>query len=233
MIATTTSPPEAQTDDDMPTDVCRAGFELKFVVPEPKADELLMGLRRWLAHDPNAGPNGEYDVMSLYLDTPDLAAYKREVGYKWRIRRYGAGPTVFAELKATPERGQVVKRRTAFDADQLTRIVNRDGPAKWFSKQIYRNDLTTTRLISYRRNAFVGMIGDEPMRVTLDRNIRAERAAELAMPGRLEQGVSLGTSRVLEVKFEQRIPTVLWANLEDLGLSPVSFSKYRQAIELL
>jgi hypothetical protein len=144
-----------EVDDEMATDLCRAGFELKFIVPEAKAADLLQVLCDLLSPDPFAGPDGEYDVMSLYLDTPDLLSYRREVGYKWRIRRYGASSTLFAEVKGTPEKGKTVKRRTEFDADDLAKIVHRDGPAKWFSKQIDRNDLTTTRLVTYRRNALV------------------------------------------------------------------------------
>jgi hypothetical protein len=222
-----------EVDDEMATDLCRAGFELKFIVPEAKAADLLQVLCDLLSPDPFAGPDGEYDVMSLYLDTPDLLSYRREVGYKWRIRRYGASSTLFAEVKGTPEKGKTVKRRTEFDADDLAKIVHRDGPAKWFSKQIDRNDLTTTRLVTYRRNAFVGDLGDESMRVTLDRNLRADYAAGLFMPAKLASGVSLGTHRVLEVKFANTMPAELRAPLEFLGLAPESFSKYRQAIERL
>jgi hypothetical protein len=224
---------EQGIDDDMPTDVCRVGLELKFAVPEAKADELLASLRRLLNPDPHAGPDGEYDVMSLYLDTPDLDAYRRTVEHKWRVRRYGSSLSLFAELKAKPESGRVVKRRTEFSAEQLPRLVDRDGPAKWFSKQISRNDLSTTRLVSYRRSAFVGDLDGEAMRVTLDRDIRAVEATALHMPGRLHRGVSLGSDRILEVKFPNEMPHTMAARLSELELLAGSFSKYRQAIELL
>jgi hypothetical protein len=71
------------------------------------------------------------------------------------------------------------------------------------------------------------------MRVTLDRNLRADYAAGLFMPAKLASGVSLGTHRVLEVKFANTMPAELRAPLEFLGLAPESFSKYRQAIERL
>jgi VTC domain len=220
-------------DDDMPAEVCRAGLEMKFFVPESKSAPLLDSLRRLLSPDPHAGPDGEYDVMSLYLDTPGLDAYHRTVEHKWRIRRYGSSNTLFAELKAKPESGRVEKRRTEFSADQLPRVVDRDGPVKWFSKQISRNNLATTRLVSYRRNAFVGDVTGEPMRITLDSNIVATTSAMLHLPRTLHGAVSLGENRILEVKFPNEMPRLMAERLAELELESGSFSKYRQAIELL
>jgi VTC domain len=219
-------------DDDLPPDTCRVGLELKFAVTEAKAEQLLESLSGLLDPDPYGGPNGEYGVMSLYLDTPELDAYHRNVEHKWRVRRYGASPTLFAELKAKPESGRVVKRRTEFAADQLPRLVDRDGPAKWFSKQISRNNLATTRLVGYRRNAFVGDVDGEPMRVTLDRDIVGIEATALEMPDQIRDGVPLGVNRILEVKFANDMPKQMAAILEKLELLSGSFSKYRQAIEL-
>jgi VTC domain len=220
-------------DDDLPPDTCRVGLELKFAVTEAKAEQMLESLSSLLDPDPYGGPNGEYEVMSLYLDTPDLDAYHRTVEHKWRVRRYGSSETLFAELKAKPESGRVVKRRTEFPADQIAKLVDRDGPAKWFSKQISRNNLATTRLVGYRRNAFVGDIDGEPMRVTLDRDIVGVQATELEIPDRIRDGVPLGMNRILEVKFANDMPKRLAATLEKLELLSGSFSKYRQAIELL
>jgi hypothetical protein len=220
-------------DDDLPTDVCRVGLELKFAVPEAKADELVAALSAMLEPDPYGGPDGEYNVMSLYLDTPELDAYRRTVEHKWRVRRYGSSSRLFAELKAKPESGRVVKRRTEFDAFLLPKLVDREGPAKWFSKQISRNNLSTTRLVSYRRNAFVGDIDGVTMRVTLDRNIRGAEATRLFMPASLQNSVSLGDDRILEVKFATEMPPRLGSVLNDLELLSGSFSKYRQAIVLL
>ncbi len=143
-------------DDDLPTDVFRVGLELKFAVPEAKAHELVASLATMLEPDPYTGPAGEYDVMSLYLDTPELDAYRRTVEHKWRVRRYGSSFRLFAELKAKPESGRVVKRRTEFDSFLLPRLVDRDGPAKWFSKQIFvttasRRFVGSSRLSSKRR----------------------------------------------------------------------------------
>ncbi len=234
LLTTSTTPQTADlVDDELPPDMCRIGLELKFAVPEAKAGALLAALGRMLDCDPYAGPNGEYEVMSLYFDTPNLDAYHRTVEHKWRIRRYGSGPTLFAELKAKPESGLVVKRRTEFEARRLPYILDREGPAKWFSKQISRNHLATTRLVSYRRNPFVGTIDGEALRVTLDRRIRATEAPRLFLPNQLRKGVSLGADRILEVKFANHLPTAMAATLNDLELLSGSFSKYRRAIELL
>jgi hypothetical protein len=70
-------------------------YERKFVIPEPTA----LAVRRFVAsylvldeHMAGEGPDG-YRVCSLYLDTPDLALYRRTTEgiknrYKLRIRFY-------------------------------------------------------------------------------------------------------------------------------------------------
>lgn len=207
----------------------RAGFERKFVVPEEAAEALLAALRRLLAPDPYTGPDGGYRVLSLYLDTPDLAAYRRETGGKWRIRRYGDIPLLFAEFKEKPASGQALKRRTALPSAELPRLLERDGPAPWFARQAQERALAPTRLVAYERQAFES----ETVRVTLDREIVGAQTACLALPERLDQGAValLGGRRLLEVKFERTLPEPLERLLRTQGLAVGAFSKYREAIE--
>ena len=67
-------------------EIVRAGFERKYLVPESAAAALLSAVGALLPPDPYGG---RYAVASLYLDTPDLASYRREIQGKWRLRRYG------------------------------------------------------------------------------------------------------------------------------------------------
>ncbi|MGC4042237.1 MAG: polyphosphate polymerase domain-containing protein [Armatimonas sp.] len=205
----------------------RAGMERKFLVPEEDAQALLSAVRAQLAPDPFAGATGEYEVHSLYLDTPDLACWRRELTGKWRLRRYGSGNMVFAEYKARPEPGRVHKRRTALPvADCALLPMSRAG---WFSQAIRKQSLAPVCNISYHRYAFVG----EGIRLTLDNEIRAARCETYIVPGEQPHTTLLTTSRVLEVKFEEELSPALEALLSRFGLLPESFSKYRTAIERL
>ena len=131
-------------------EVVRAGFERKYLVPERAVNPLLRAVGALLAPDPYGG---RYLVASLYLDTPDLASYRREVQGKWRLRRYGAGETIFAEFKAKPEPGKVHKRRTELSLAECLALP--EGKPGWFQKAIHKQSLAPTRLVSYTRDAFV------------------------------------------------------------------------------
>jgi hypothetical protein len=202
----------------------RAGQERKYLVLERDAESLLTAVRALLAPDPLAGPGGEYAVHSLYLDTPDLACWRRELPGKWRLRRYGDGDTIFAEYKARPEPGKVHKRRTALGIDECARLP--ESRAGWFAQAIRKQSLTPVCCISYRRHAFVG----EGVRLTLDQALRASLCERYLVPGTLPCDETLTESRVLEVKFEDELPSPLESMLAQFGLLPKAFSKYRTAI---
>jgi hypothetical protein len=213
----------------MEGEVIRAGFERKYPVPERDAEALLKAVRGLLAPDPHAGVAGAYTVSSLYLDTPDRASYHRERIGKWRLRRYGDADTVFAEYKAKPEPGCVHKRRTEIPLDTCATLPDEAHPA-WFLQAIHKNNLMPTRLVSYRRHAFVGELEGEMVRLTLDHAIQARVQTEFCAPGAFV-GTPLTEGRILEVKFERVLPTPLKEMLSSLRLLPESFSKYRTAVE--
>ncbi len=206
----------------MEGELIRTGFERKFLVPESLAEALLGAVATRLAPD----PHGEcYSVASLYLDTPDLAAFRREVAGKWRIRRYGTGDALFVEHKARPEPGQVRKRRSRIEPDQCAGLAEGDGPG-WFVRSILKENLAPVCQISYERHAFVG----EGVRLTLDTNLRAVPCPSFLVPSPLRSGEALTEGRVLEIKFERELPTAIGSILENLGLLSESFSKYRTAV---
>lgn len=208
-------------------EVIRAGFERKYLVHESEATALLRAVARLLAPDPYGA---SYDVASLYLDTPGLASYRREAPGKWRLRRYGEDDAVFAEFKAKPEPGRVRKRRTRLTLAEAALLPRGDRP-RWFVRAIDEHVLRPTRLVSYRRDAFVGDLDGETVRLTLDRDVRAAASDRYGVPSTSVDGVPLTEGRILELKFARRIPDAVEGLVASLGLLPESFSKYRAAVE--
>ena len=208
-------------------EVIRAGFECKYHVVESEAGALLDAVARLLAPDPFGAT---YDVASLYLDTPDLACYRREVPGKWRLRRYGTDETVYAEFKAKPEPGHVHKRRSSLTLAEAALLPHGERP-RWFVRAIGEHRLRPTRVIWYRRDAFVGELEGEAVRLTLDREVMAIANDRYDVPVPAAHGVALTDGRILELKFAQVMPRALEAIVASLGLLPESFSKYRAAIE--
>lgn len=210
-------------------EVVRAGFERKYRIPESDAAALLRAVGRLLAPDPHGS---SYDVASLYLDTVDLASYRRALPGKWRLRRYGAGESVYAEFKARPDSGDVRKRRTALTLAEGSQLPAGERP-RWFLRAIAEHGLRPVRVVSYRRQAYVGELDGDAVRLTLDRDIVAAREARFCIPAPVVGGTPLTDGRILELKFQRAIPPTLEAVVTSLGLLPESFSKYRAAIEEL
>lgn len=211
----------------MEGEIVRAGFERKYLVPESEADALLSAVSALLPPDPYGAT---YPVASLYLDTPDLASYRREVLGKWRLRRYGNGDAVFAEFKAKPEPGTVHKRRTPATLEECHALPFGAKPG-WFVRAIHKNTLQPTRMVSYERHAFVGVLEGEEVRLTLDQKVRASVCTTYQVPCSVVGGTPLTEGRILEIKYENFLPETLEKAVTALGLLPESFSKYRAAID--
>src|SRR5262245_27328305 len=83
----------------------QGSYELKFLLPDPLADEILTVVRSSLAPDPHAdlALGDAYRVNSLYFDTAGLDVYHRFGAFgrrKFRLRRYGSESRVFLERKS-------------------------------------------------------------------------------------------------------------------------------------
>jgi hypothetical protein len=207
----------------------RSGTELKFIVDEAKVDALLEKLATTLGPDTYGGGDGTYSVASLYLDTPALGSFTRELPGKWRLRRYGVEDIIHVEYKAKPGPGQVVKHRSTVKSADIETLATSPKP-KWFARDVEANALKPTQMVSYTRQAYMGFIDGIDLRVTLDHDVRAVPVDAFVVPLRGDEAKPIVDGRVLEVKFEDAPPTGFLAKLSELGLEPMSFSKYRMAM---
>lgn len=207
----------------------RTGTEIKFIVDETIVDALLGKLATTLGPDTYGGGDGTYSVASLYLDTPMLASFTRDLPGKWRLRRYGLEDIIHVEYKAKPAPGQVVKHRSTVKAADIDTLATSPKP-KWFARDIEANTLRPTQLVSYTRQAYMGIVDGIDLRVTLDHDVRAVPMHDFILPQRGAEAKPIVGGRVLEVKFVDAPPTGFLAELAELGLEPMSFSKYRMAM---
>ena len=97
--------------------------EIKFVIPEPLAEQISLWASERLKPDPHSAPElGDgYHTTSLYFDTEQFDVFAKRGSYgrsKYRIRRYGANEVVFLERKLKT-RELVSKRRAIVPLEQL------------------------------------------------------------------------------------------------------------------
>jgi len=214
--------------------------ELKFLVPTGTGTKILAWARERLSADPHAaGEFGdEYRTTSLYFDTQNLDVYHRRGSFKrskYRVRQYGGTPTLFLERKLRTG-AMVIKRRTAVVPDDLPRLRSDDSDPRWdgywFHRRLDVRQLLPTCQVSYRRVARVGMTAHGPVRLTCDRDVRAQRVDAVVF---LPDGGApvLDGHLILELKYRVEIPGLFKQLVEEFALEPLAVSKYRLSLEAL
>src|SRR5215207_6074619 len=105
------------------------GYEMKFRVPDEKADQAIAWAREYLAPDPHVDPalGDGYRISSLYLDTPALTVF-HQIGpdgrRKYRVRRYGSESLLYLERKLKCD-GRVRKYRSCIPEATLALLGDR------------------------------------------------------------------------------------------------------------
>lgn len=183
---------------------------------------------------------GESTICNIYFDTPDFDLIRRSIEKpiykeKLRLRSYnvpkGPDSKVYVEIKKKYD-GVVYKRReelTLAEAeDYLYRGIHPDKDTQilreidWFLKM---NPVEPAVYLAYDRRAFAG-VEDPEFRLTLDRNIRCRRKQMFLADGTVGEPVISEDMVLMEIKIPGVMPHWMSKLLSELGIFPVSFSKY-------
>lgn len=193
-----------------------------------------------LSHDFYADKNGKYEVHSLYFDDyKDTCARENVAGegrrFKYRIRYYGNDSDKLWLEKKEKLNSYCHKRHCAVSVEEYQLIMEgRALEVFWNTKEkLLREfciDIVTKRftpriIIDYEREAFVEIIAN--VRITLDYNISASDEIEGFLNGNYMKIPVLEKKRhVLEVKFDDVLPSHIKKVLQSNILGQRSFSKY-------
>jgi hypothetical protein len=218
-------------------------YEVKFLTPAARADEVRAWARERLGPDPNAGADSgdTYRITSIYYDTDALDVFHRTGSYgraKYRIRRYGSAGSIFLERKLRAH-GIVAKRRTSVPIGDLARFAagpDVDWAGHWFERRIAARAMSPTCQISYQRMALIGEgggNGEGLIRLTLDQDLRASEANGAAFLPHANGIQLLDGQAILEMKFRIAMPPVFKELLQEFRLNPQPVSKYRLAVPVL
>lgn len=212
--------------------------ELKLLLNEEQALAVEDRCRSDLMLDPHCTnqPSPGYHIKSLYCDTPQWDVYYRRNRYrlfKFRVRQYGSSTQVYLERKS--KKGiEVRKKRWCISLQQLSQLNDGAGQAwegSWFQSQLVRNRLGPVCLIEYDRVAYYGSSGDEPVRLTFDRNIEGGLFKQWSMTSHAMKLPLLNNLVVCEFKFRGNMPPLFKNLIHDLCLTTSGVSKYRHFME--
>ncbi len=199
---------------------------------------VLAWARAHLDADPHAARTGDetYRIHSVYLDTADLAVYRRRPGYqnsKFRIRRYGDEGAIHLEEKRK-EQDWVTKVRNRIPEAELSWLEATEIPdgwaGAWFRQALEERRLIPTCQVAYRRLAREGETEGGPVRLTLDREVFCAPATGLRPSWEGITPVPLDVT-ILELKFRHRLPGLFQDLIRSFQLEAAPASKYRRAAE--
>ena len=192
-----------------------------------------------LRPDPHAGPDGRYAIRSVYFDDPeDGCLRENEDGTdpraKYRLRIYNG-----SDARITLERKAKVRGMTHKDGVPVDRALAetllagripfpRPDHSPLLGRMLTDMGLRVLRpkvLVQYNRTPFVLPAGN--LRITLDRQIASSQATDRFFEANVPLREVLPSGQgILEVKWDQFLPSWVYASLQLEGLQWSSFSKY-------
>ena len=213
--------------------------ELKHVIDAGDKAAICANMRAVAKPDPHAGPDGRYLIRSLYFDNiRDRALREKLDGVnereKFRIRYYNGDPSVMHLEKKVKRNGLGYKVSADITAEEAQRII--DGDILWMAasgrgllielySKMKSQGLRPKTIVDYTRTPFV--YGPGNVRVTIDENIRTGlRCTDFLNPNCIT--VPAGPPVILlEVKWDEYLPTVIRRAVQVKNRPCGAFSKYQ------
>jgi hypothetical protein len=197
-------------------------------------------LKEVLPLDSNAQYDGKYYIHSLYFDDyKDICARDNEAGiskrFKWRIRYYNnASDNIYLEKKEKLY-GRCNKRKCTLTNKEFQAIMMGDVSCifwntdiqllKEFCVDIMCRQFRPKVIIDYERIAYIEDISN--IRITLDTNISASYEFDKFLTGEYQNfPLQLSDCHILEVKFDDILPSYIKNIVCSFGFVQTSFSKY-------
>lgn len=213
----------------------RLRHEEKHQVNLREALVLSRRLEKLFPRDPHAGPEGSYQVVSLYYDDPYDTALRQKLDgvnrrEKFRLRYYGKEPAFFKLEKKYKVKGLSGKGSCRLSREEGERLLRRDfafllEKEEPLAREFYaklRRGLAPKTVVRYTREAFLYAPGN--VRVTLDGDIRAGAPERFLIPQKLLP--ALGGLAVVEVKYDAFLPEIVKLAVQVPNRQGTACSKY-------
>lgn len=190
--------------------------------------------------DTHSSDSGRYFIHSLYFDDyKDTSVYTTDSGlskrYKWRIRYYGDDFSYIVLEKKEKIESRCHKKSCKITVKEYDSIVSGNitdivyDTDKQLIKELAVDMLTRNYcpkvIVDYERIAFIEEITN--VRITFDMKISASYELENFLNGDYQSFYVLPSGmNVLEVKFDDILPSHIRNIVESYNFKQTSFSKY-------
>ena len=203
------------------------------------ADRLILAARlSAVARRDSHGDHGRYGIRSLYFDDPRDTALREKIDgvarrEKFRIRYYNGNTAFICLEKKTKQDGLCGKRSVLLSAQEVQTLL--DGGLDWMPgsgrplvQELYWKmksaGLRPRTIVDYTREAYVFPAGN--VRVTLDYDIRTGLGSTDFLNPRSITVPAGDAPAILEVKWDEFLPSVIRDAVQLPGRHTSAFSKY-------
>lgn len=213
--------------------------ELKYVCTAAQLALVEGRIHHLIGLDPHTGADGMYRIRSLYFDDYyNRCYYENENGTdpreKFRIRIYNGSPErISLELKKK-ERGKTLKLSCPLTEEQCRALMRGEvlpdrsdyPPVLQKLQLLMRTTLMKPKIIvEYDRVPYICPQGN--VRITLDKNISSSGRIEQFLDPQIDRRPIMPAGQhILEVKFDEYLPDVIYKTLQLDSLRQTAFSKF-------
>ena len=213
--------------------------ELKYPISGNELEIIKNRICPLMELDVNAGSEGRYNISSLYFDDLyDSCYYDKENGVdpreKFRIRIYNHDTGRISLECKRKERGKILKTSCLLSyaqAEKLCRgeylrdIGNQPPLLRKFTEQMMSRKLRPVTIVEYNRIPFVYKYGN--VRVTFDMGLSFSTEVTNFLTEQItKRPVMEPGMHLLEVKYDEYLPDVIYQALQIDNLEQMAFSKY-------
>ena len=214
--------------------------EWKYILSNQQLSLLKSRLSQVMELDPHTPEKGSYLIHSLYFDDyKDTSLYTTSSGlserYKWRIRYYDDDLKYIVLEKKEKKESRCHKKSCKLTLEEYKSIVSGNITdivydtdktlIKELAKDMLIYDYRPKVIIDYERIAYVEEITN--VRITFDMKISASYELENFIDGNYNRFyVQPSGENVLEVKFDDILPSYIRNIVESYNFKQTSFSKY-------
>lgn len=217
--------------------------EKKHLLNPAQAMLLEQRIKAVLPLDANSD-GGSYYIRSVYFDTRFDSAYEEKLSgvnerEKIRIRFYGLDKSVIKLERKEKRENLIYKESCSIDAKTAEEMVQGnfeglaalDAPLAQYVYGLSKSEgLHAVVIVDYIRRAYLHQIGN--VRITFDSKLMARKAeGNIWEAGELFD--VLGENTILEIKFNQVIPTFIKEILSSVPGARMALSKYTMCRENL